>query len=151
EADGFNPVNVELLRPLLEICQAHDAPVIVRTGFHPCEPLLFLPLAEAFPEVKIILAHMGGRIFSDAMIVAERAANVYLETSAQMPMAIVAAINHIGAERIVFGTDTPYGIAAGEVERIKSLNLSNETLSKVCETNMLGILRLQQSAEVVRG
>lgn len=144
EADGFEPTNLRLLSPLAEVCLAHDAPLLVRTGFHPCEPLLFLPLAQAHPKLNIVLLHMGGRIHGDAIITAQQAPNVYLETAAQMPRSIVAAVKALGADRVVFGTDTPYGIPEVEVRRIQALGLADDELQRITRDNIRGLLNLPE-------
>lgn len=142
EADGFHPTDLELLAPLIEICVQHRAPILVHTGFHPCEPLIFLPLAQAYPQLPVILGHMGGRILIDAVITAQHAPNVYLETSGQMPGYIARAVKAVGADRVIFGTDIPFNIPAVEAKRIKSVGLSDEDLTKVTESNIAKILRL---------
>jgi uncharacterized protein len=136
EHDGYSPANMKLLGPLMEICATHTAPVIVHTGFHPAEPLIFLPLARAFPRVNFILGHMGYRIVADAIIAARRSENIYLETSAQMPHSILSGVRGLGADRVVFGTDLPYTIPEVEVRRIRSLGLHDAELEKILEGNI---------------
>jgi uncharacterized protein len=144
EADGFEPTNLRLLSPLAEVCVGHGAPMLVRTGFHPSEPLLFLPLAQAHPDLKVVLLHMGGRVHSDAIITAQQAPNVYLETAAQMPRSIVAAVQALGADRVIFGTDTPYAIPEVEVRRIQTLGLGEDELRKITRDNVHGLLGLTE-------
>jgi uncharacterized protein len=146
EADGFYPTDLRLLSPLAELVREHRGPIIVHTGFHPCEPLIYLPLAQAFPEVPLILGHMGGRILIDAVITAQHSPNVYLETSGQQPGYIARAVKAVGADRVIFGTDTPYNIPIVEVERIKTIGLSAADLAKITRGNVAGILRLAERA-----
>lgn len=142
EADGFHPLDLRLLAPLAEVCRERRAPMIVHTGFHPCEPLVFLPLAQAFPDVPVILGHMGGRILVDAVITAQHAPNVYLETSGQMPGYIARAVKQVGAGRIVFGTDIPFNIAKVEVDRIASIGLSDPDYRAITHDTIAGLLHL---------
>lgn len=142
EADAFHPTDLELLAPLADLCSAFNAPIIVHTGFHPCEPLLFLPLAQAYPSVPVILGHMGGRILIDAVITAQHAPNIYLETSGQMPGYIARGVKAVGADRVIFGTDIPFNIPAVETKRIRSVGLSDEELAKITEQNISRILGL---------
>jgi uncharacterized protein len=144
EHDGYSPTNLQLLGPLMEICAHHAAPVIVHTGFHPAEPLLFLPLARAFPHVNFILGHMGYRIVADAIIAARRSDNLYLETSAQMPHSILGGVRGLGADRVVFGTDLPYTIPEVEMRRVRSLGLTDAELEKILAGNIRRLLRLQK-------
>ncbi len=142
EADGFYPTDLRLLGPLAELVRANKGAIIVHTGFHPCEPLIFLPLAQAFPDVPLILGHMGGRILIDAVITAQHASNVYLETSGQMPGYIARAVKAVGADRVIFGTDIPFNIPSVETERIRSIGLPAEDLAKITEGNISKILRI---------
>ena len=140
EHDGYSPTNLKLVGPLMEICAHHKAPVIVHTGFHPAEPLLFLPLARAFPNVNLILGHMGYRIVADAIIAARRSENIYLETSAQMPHSILGGVRALGVDRVVFGTDLPYTIPEVEVRRIRSIGLHDAELEKILAGNISRLL-----------
>lgn len=147
EADGFDPTDLRLLSPLADLCASQRASILVHTGFHPCQPLTFLPLAQAHPEVKLILGHMGGRIVADAIITAKHAENVYLETSGLMAMNLKRAMKALEIRRFVFGTDTPYNITRVEVDRIHGLGLSEADLTAVTRDNMAAIL----GADVPRG
>ena len=94
----------------MDLCDKHHVPVLVHTNFHPAEPLLFLAMAKAYPRVPVILGHMGMRIVSDAVIAAEQASNIYLETSSNMPAYIKRTVKRLGAARMLFGTDAPYNM-----------------------------------------
>jgi len=146
EADAFHPTDLRLLAPLAELCEARTAPIIVHTGFHPCEPLIFLPLAQKYPDIPVILGHMGGRILIDAVITAQHAPNVFLETSGQMPGYIARAAKAVGADRIIFGTDIPFNIPAVETKRIRSVGLSEADIEKITVGNISKLLGLTQPA-----
>src|SRR5690606_28514324 len=105
--------------------------VLVHTGFHPAQPLLWLEAALEFPNVNVILAHMGGGVSKDAFLVAERASNVYLETSAQATLFVGRALRQFGAERVVFGTEAPYNDPRVELARIEGLKLPPEDLNQI--------------------
>ncbi|MGQ9767187.1 MAG: amidohydrolase family protein, partial [Anaerolineae bacterium] len=63
-----------------------------------------------FPEVKIILGHLGtqGELSTiEALLVADRHPNVYLETSWAMPHMLIEAVHEVGAGRLLFGSNTP--------------------------------------------
>jgi uncharacterized protein len=140
EADPFVPTDLELLEPLVSLCEEHRVPILVHTSFHPSQPLQFLPLAQAHPKVAVILGHMGGRNVIDAIIAAQNAQNLYLETSGIYPMMLDRAIRALGADRLVFGTDLPYNIPEVEVERIRNIGLSTEDQKKITDDNLAGIL-----------
>ena len=68
----------------------------------------------------IILGHMGGYFHVDEAIdVAERYPNIILETSAMpYPEKIREAVERIGAERVIFGSDGPVSSPALETQKI---------------------------------
>jgi predicted TIM-barrel fold metal-dependent hydrolase len=140
ETESFSPLDLDLLGPLFEICQANGLPVLVHTGFHPAQPLLWLEAAEAFPQVNLILGHMGYRIVSDAIIAAERADNIFLETSSANDSYVNRAIQAMGAPRVIFGTDTPFSDPQVDLARIRSLDLPAADLDQVCHKNILDLL-----------
>lgn len=65
--------------------------------------------ARACPDAVVIFGHMGGYFHAeDAIEVARRNDNVYLETSAMpYPSQIRQAIHAIGPERVIFASDGP--------------------------------------------
>jgi predicted TIM-barrel fold metal-dependent hydrolase len=66
------------------------------------------PLAFAFPEVPIMVAHMGKydqTFFEYAMMLARKCTNVYLTTSNTRREFVERAVGEIGAERLIFGSD----------------------------------------------
>ena len=131
ETEAFSPLDLGLLGPLLEICQANGLPVLVHTSFHPAQPLLWLEAAAAFRQVNFILGHMGYRISLDAVIAAEHADNLYLETSGTQPSAILNVLKSLGASRMIFGTDTPFNAPQVEMDRIHSLHLAESDLERI--------------------
>jgi predicted TIM-barrel fold metal-dependent hydrolase len=83
---------------------------------------------------------MGGRNVIDAIIAANNAPNIFLETSGIYPMMLDRAIRAVGADRLIFGTDFPYNIPEIEIERIGLMGLSEVDRTKICEGNLSQIL-----------
>jgi predicted TIM-barrel fold metal-dependent hydrolase len=106
---------IEAMFPWFEICDRYNAPVIVHAhagggaqDLAHCHPATFRPLAAAFPNVPLVLAHMGGarRDFFDAALeLADTYDNVRFNTSQSTPEFLTEAVQKIGAERIFFGVD----------------------------------------------
>ena len=101
----------KLLYPIFEAAQELDVPIYIHTGEQPYAlPATADFIAGAFPDVKIILGHLGtqGELYTiEALLVAERHPNVYLETSWAMPHMIIEAVHEAGADRLIFGSNTP--------------------------------------------
>lgn len=66
--------------------------------------------ASEVPEAVLIAGHMGGYQWHQALDVAARHPNIYLEISCSCIEAgrLEAAVATVGAERVLFGTDLPF-------------------------------------------
>src|SRR6185369_6163596 len=95
-----------------------DAPVMTHSGCPNSMPADFVPFANDHPTVHLLLAHLGngagdGQQRPDLQVRAIQAArhgNLWVDTSSArsvLPGLIEWAVKEIGAERILFGSDTP--------------------------------------------
>lgn len=119
------------------------APVL----FHSGDEYLSLPLqigvlAEQCPEATIILAHTGGYYhYEDAINLAARYENVYIDTSAiPYPEKIKEAVARVGAEKLLFGSDGPGCNPKLELVKIGGIGLSEKESRLIQEENILRIL-----------
>ena len=117
EWENFTPSDRHLVYPLLETARGFGVPVLFNSGYAPAEPALFWRVADDFPELPIVLGHMGGRLTVDAVLVAERAPNVYLESSDNM-YRLGTMAKRIGVERVLFGSNTPFSSPEAEMYKI---------------------------------
>ena len=78
-----------------------------------------LPMADRYPDVTFIVAHLGGKAYVDAVEFAKHR-NVYTDTSgiaSSNNLMVEYAHSRIGADRILFGTDTyAAGFQRGRIE-----------------------------------
>lgn len=120
-------------------------PTLFHCGDEPMTtPLSIEPAAAACPDSVVILGHMGGYFHVDeALEVAERQSNIVLETSATpYPEKIKEAVERIGAERVVFGSDGPVSSPVLEREKVMIAGLSAEETSLVLGGNAVRLLGL---------
>jgi len=113
--DGL-AVDAPAYRALFEVARARDVFIIVHTGCfnvlgyknqRPAEPDLFERWFAEYPEVRICLAHMNRDQPEAAWEVMRRHDQVWADTSWQPAAAIARAVEAVGAERIVLGSDWP--------------------------------------------
>jgi hypothetical protein len=74
-------------------------------------PLRAEKIARRYPELPILMVHMGmtDRDMNRAVVeVAGRCPNMYLIGSATDDKAVLYAIQELGADRVLFGTDAPF-------------------------------------------
>lgn len=98
-----------LLDPIFRVCQEAGMIVLVNAlddAF--AAPFAIEEIAKGFPDVPTIIAHMGA-VWNvpDAILVAERNENIYLETSATLISDVKRAYNRLGPEKILMGTEWP--------------------------------------------
>jgi len=121
---------------LFELAAQHDAIVLAHSGDPNSWPQDFVNFANAFPNVRLILAHLGngGGAAGDPSLQVRaiqkcRHDNVFVDTSSTrsiMPGLIEWAVKEIGSKRILFGTDTPLYSTAMQRARIDSADISEE-------------------------
>ena len=88
---GYRPIHVADKRyhPFYDLARAHDMPVVIHTGetalpealLKYAHPLTVDELAVQFPDVRFVMAHAGNPWLIDAVEVARKNPNVYLELS----------------------------------------------------------------------
>lgn len=129
---AVNPLGTDG-RKVFEIAEMLRIPVMVHTGpgVPWTLPSLLRPIAEAHPNLKVIVAHAGHNMLSaEAGLLAESCSNVYLEPSWVSGLTIERWIRTLGAHRIMFGSDHGEN-AATELAKYRSMKLSQEELATV--------------------
>jgi hypothetical protein len=88
--------------------------------------------------------HMGYRYWvADAIEAAKQAPNIYLATTAVMePHFIRLAIDAVGVERIVFGSNGPLAIPKMQIEVIKFLQLPLQDEAKILGGTLAKLYKL---------
>jgi len=121
---------------LMQVAADLGAPVLFHCGDEECTlPLMVGRAAAKVPSASIILGHMGGYFHVDeAIMVARRYQNVYLESSAMpYPRKIKEAVEAIGPERVLFASDGP-----GCDPKLELYKVRRARLGKKVERMVLG-------------
>ena len=104
-----------------------------------CRPLEWEKIFRRHPRIPFILAHGGKDAFQEAIAVARRNPNVWLETTTLSYWRTKVILKKLGARRVVFGSDLPYSHPG--VERFKlDLLLNHSDQQKVYSENPKRIL-----------
>lgn len=110
----------------------------------------FVPFADEFPEVKLILAHIGCG-WDDDLTHQVRAiqhgkhGNMFADTSSARsitPKLIEWAVREIGAERVLYGTDSPLYMAAMQRARIDHAELDDDQKRLILRDNAVRLFGL---------
>lgn len=136
--------NHQYLPALFEVAERHKAPVLIHTQEGPLMNAAgFLDLAQNFPKVPIVLYHFGG---PNAVPVAKRASNIYLETSFSYQTHILGAARALGPERIIYGSDAPFNSPVPEVMKITTIPdtfLSREAKQMILGGNLARLFNVE--------
>lgn len=141
-AQGFN-MSDERMWPSYAACQEMGLPIVAHSGpdklgFGYAEPRAFAGMLASFPDLKVIIAHMGGGTWGQARELAEAYPNAYFDcceiiewvggaTNAPAEDEFAQLICDIGPSRVFMGSDFPWYDLDRTVEQVMSLPLlSNE-------------------------
>lgn len=113
-ADSFSADDADLVDPVIERVIRYDVPVWFHTGHQPyATPMQVAALGARFPEAKLIIGHLGHGMIYDALWAAQSTPNVWLDISLQAAPAIHRACREAPPEKLIFGSDAPYGDMQG--------------------------------------
>lgn len=109
---SHQPIDSPNTLKILATADALRVPILVHTygkgGV--ADPAHVLSVVKHYPDLTIILGHMGGDNWRGGIDTAAKGDNIYVDPcSCTQPHAdkIKEAVNALGAERILFGTDMP--------------------------------------------
>lgn len=100
----------KMIYPIFEQALSLDMPLMIHMGETPyAMPAQIAPVAAAFPQVPIIVAHSGANNIpanaNDAILLARTHDNVYLGTSWVQPPELVQMYYAIGASKMIWESD----------------------------------------------
>jgi predicted TIM-barrel fold metal-dependent hydrolase len=130
---GTSPLHPLTLRVFAE-AQRRGLPVLIHQGaifanagrLVDANPLLLDDIAIAFPDLRIVIAHLGHPWVEETVVVMRRNANVYADTSAianrptMLARGLSAAKEYGVLHKILFGSDSPMVSAVSSAEGLKS-------------------------------
>ncbi|HET6576182.1 MAG TPA: amidohydrolase family protein [Fimbriiglobus sp.] len=132
---GFSPDDGRL-DPLWRYADRHRLPVLLHTGttFVTQAPLEHtLPrhldrVATRFPEVRIVMAHLGHPYEGECVVTIRKHPNVYADVSAlhyrpfQLYHSLMLAQEYGVWDKVLFGTDYPFTDVNASIAGIRNLN-----------------------------
>ncbi|WP_437206910.1 amidohydrolase family protein [Planctomicrobium sp. SH664] len=162
---GFRPDD-PLLDPMWSYASRHELPVLLHTGttFISQAPLeCTLPrhldtVAIRFPEVKMILAHLGHPYEGECIVTIRKHPNLYADVSAlhyrpfQLYQSLMLVQEYGVWNKVLFGTDYPFTTVNESVNGLRKLNsmvegtnlprLNEDQLEKMIHRDSLTLLGL---------
>jgi predicted TIM-barrel fold metal-dependent hydrolase len=135
------------IEPLAAFLEKHDVPVLIHAWYNnfqayaECEPSDVACLAEKFPGLRILMAHLRGSRFRGAQDI-KKHRNVMIDTcgSESEDGYLDYALRELGPDRVVYGSDYPGRDFSTSIGRIESLEMPAEVREKVFCRNAAGFL-----------
>ncbi len=157
EFQEFTP-NDPRMTPIYQACESLDLFIL----FHMGKDLIFLgepraqlpdfvSIAQQYPKLKMVLAHMGGIELLDP---AKRLdfsmfPNVYFDLAYVLPYIegepLAELIRKVGVNQVLFGTDSPWVDINKHLQKFMQLPLTQDEFEKILWRNALHLLHLQES------
>lgn len=165
---GFRP-DEPLLDPLWSYATDHGLPVLLHTGTTfvaqaPLEctlPRHLDPVATRFPEVRMILAHLGHPYEGECIAVIRKHSNVYSDISAlhyrpwQLYNSLMLVQEYGVWNKVLFGSDYPFTTVTASVDGLRGLNalvegtalprLNPEEIERLIHRDSLRLLGLEDA------
>ncbi len=162
---GFRPDDRKL-DALWNYATRHNLPVLLHTGttFVAQAPLDYTlprrldPVATRFPDVKIIMAHLGHPYEGECVAVFRKHPNVYADISAlyyrpfQLYHSLMLVQEYGVWHKVLFGTDYPFTTVNDTIHGVRHLNdmlegtklprLNTEQIEKMIHRDSLALLGL---------
>ena len=138
------------LDPILEKAHELKVPILHHSWYkvvdkkpNESDPSDIVDLASRFPEVNIIMAHLSGCGIRGVLDI-RPFPNVYVDTSGSQPISgmVEYAVEKLGAERILFGSDVPGRDFSCQLGRIYGAKIGEKQRRLILGTNakrLLGI------------
>ena len=141
------------IQPILEGCVENDLFILTHAGRDISFPLVpnsnpktLLEVHRNYPELKFILGHFGSwNMWDDIDVLIGE--NVFLDTAFVLPFLstqrIIEIIRAHGADKIIFGTDSPWGDQKKDLEIFKALPLTPSEQKLIFYENAKKLLDLK--------
>ncbi len=157
-AQNFSPDD-ERMWPVYDWMVKHDLPITAHSGMNIDnksdlgEPNRWIKVLESFPDLKLILAHLGNGFWDQTVEIADKYPNVMFDTAIAIshidsPTTLddeesIDLIKTIGSHRILFGSDYPWVNPGKDIMKIKSLEISIDDKKKILGENAARLFDLK--------
>jgi uncharacterized protein len=141
------PLCDERVTALVAVAAEFGHPVyVVCTTWPGCGVADLVELASRFPSVTFVLGHSGiGSIdlYGVRLIAPQR--NIHFETSGGYMCVLAAALDRLGDDRVLFGSEYPSQHPSIELAKYRALDLSAKRWKAVTWRNALRLLKEESS------
>jgi predicted TIM-barrel fold metal-dependent hydrolase len=134
----------EIFYNVAKFAEDNNLPIFIHV-YSPKDVLELIEFLVQNPKIKIIIGHLFG--LEEYIHSQIHFPNTYFEISTPQLVSesrLLKAINYFGPDRILFGSDVPYGQNNQRlnIERVKNLDISEVDKDKILGDNMRAILNI---------
>jgi predicted TIM-barrel fold metal-dependent hydrolase len=146
-------IDEERMFPIYDAISSLELPVLFHAGADPLSPnLVHAPsksvakIADMFPKMKIIAAHLGGMNRYDEAEEYLAGKNIYIDTAMASrtcsPEQFARIINKHGADHVLFASDCPWSRSIDEFDFLQGVKMSDDDREKICYRNAMRLLNI---------
>jgi len=138
-ASNYKVLEDKMLPELIEKIDLTGKPVIFE------EELEFTRIfVNLFPDSILIIPHLGmlGGHPLDFLRSFNKHDNIYFDTALASHDTILEFVNTIGPQRILFGSDVPFGNMKSELSKVLTLPISDTDKELILSKNIISLTRL---------
>jgi predicted TIM-barrel fold metal-dependent hydrolase len=163
---NIHPADPRMVR-VYQFCQAHQLPIMihqgttfVRTGpLKYALPILLEDIVVEFPELRMIIAHLGHPWIADTLVLIRKHPHLYSDISAlhyrpwQFYNALILAKEYGVLDKLLFGSDYPFTTPEAQIHGLRNINhfaegtnlprLSSEEIERLIYSPTLTCLGLE--------
>ena len=148
----------ERLWPTYQVCEQLNVPIIAHSGPDResrgfAEPRAFAKMLDSFPQLRVVIAHLGGGSWIQTLDIAKAYPNTFFDCceivawtqseNGPTEQQLAQLIRDIGSSRVMMGSDFPWYDLDYSIDRVFSLPiLSMEEKERIIGANAVDILGL---------
>lgn len=146
---SLSETTLDASNAMLDLCAKHKKPILVHCGRDMRSRIDYvLKMNEHYPDINFICAHLGGLAVDliiralEKMKEAKCSDNVFFDTACCFnPTLIRRAVEILGSDKIIFGSDRPFQDCRVSLYTIRSCNFDTTTARNIMFRNIQRILQ----------
>jgi predicted TIM-barrel fold metal-dependent hydrolase len=128
------------------VLQDSELPDLVEKLLNVGKPIIFeeeldftVQFVDRFPDLKLIIPHLGmlGGNPLDFLRRFKNKENIYFDTALGQTGTIHEFVRTLGPERVIFGSDIPFGSMENELSKVLAVPLNNADTERILYRNIL--------------
>ncbi|WP_114298088.1 amidohydrolase family protein [Anaerobacterium chartisolvens] len=164
-AQGFEPGH-KGIESIYDFCNETGFPIVFHCGRVSNARLneysdldMILPLIEKYKEIPFVLTHMADGDRQAVVSLSRSYDNVFFDTSIVITgypsimdvnepswlddQTVIETVNEIGAHRMLFGSDYPWGSPGHDIKRFLKMNLSRQQKELILGLNSIKLFKIE--------